>query len=334
MLSNTELKEIKLKSPIFITGCSRSGTTLLRNILIKNNQIFGLEGETFLFVPYKEIVYRKINGLLETKNHDLLSAILTIIFYGAIDARNILSNNELPEHIISLSDEIKKTIPDNDLSNILDTFDFCAKYLTFKERKFRWIEKTPAHIFNTAFILKRYSDAQIIHIHRDPRAVYASWKSSSLPFFKNSSIQRFLSEWVTSVKIGLDLQSSIPNQFYMLSYSDLIKNPKIEIKKICDFLNEEYSAEMLDITVSNSSYNELLTEKGISDKPDKKWINILAHNEKLFIDEITKELRNKLGYPDISSGINIETLINLIYFHITKRFKYYNWHPDYNFLKI
>ena len=124
--------------PIFIVGCPRSGTTLLRVILDSHPNICS-GPETHLIVP--------INNLYNytTKNWMLLEP------FG-----------------------LKKEEFERKISEVLSVFT--ENYTTLKNKK-RWAEKTPNNIFYLDFIYKIFPNCQIINIIRDGRDVVTSLKN-------------------------------------------------------------------------------------------------------------------------------------------------------------
>ena len=66
-----KLEDKKLKPPIFIVGCGRSGTTLLLRILGKHENIYAIEEESHLFVNYKTKVFLywvKLSGRIKNSS--------------------------------------------------------------------------------------------------------------------------------------------------------------------------------------------------------------------------------------------------------------------------
>lgn len=123
--------------PIFIIGCPRSGTTLLRVILDSHPNICS--------GPETNIIeeLNRFNGKIN-KNWDKLQ------IYG-------INKNEYYTK----------------LSEVFSTFQ--EKYIQQKKKK-RWAEKTPDNIFYVDFINNLFPKCQFINVIRDGRDVVCSFK--------------------------------------------------------------------------------------------------------------------------------------------------------------
>lgn len=125
------------KTPIFIVGCPRSGTTLLRVILDSHPNI--------CCGPETHII-EKLNDL-DTKirnNWKMLAP------YG-------IGNKEF----------------DKKIRDVLILF--MEKYVIIKNKK-RWAEKTPENLFYVDFINRLFPNCQFINVIRDGRDVITSFK--------------------------------------------------------------------------------------------------------------------------------------------------------------
>ncbi|RLF27775.1 MAG: hypothetical protein DRN08_01535 [Thermoplasmata archaeon] len=125
------------KPPIFIIGCPRSGTTLVRVILDSHPNIC-CGPETHMFRDIEK--FRK--NILHRWN--MLQP------YG-VDKKAI--NQKLKEFFLL----------------------FTENYVSTKKKK-RWAEKTPDHIFYVDLIDELFPDCQFINVIRDGRDVVCSYK--------------------------------------------------------------------------------------------------------------------------------------------------------------
>ncbi len=125
------------KNPIFIVGCPRSGTTLIRVILDSHPNIC-CGPETHLIKKLK---------LLDDKIHSS---------WSWLESYNV-----------------KEQMLNQKIRDILSIFH--NNYAKMKNKK-RWAEKTPDNIFYLNFIEKLFPDCQFINIIRDGRDVMCSYK--------------------------------------------------------------------------------------------------------------------------------------------------------------
>jgi len=122
-----------------------------------------------------------------------------------------------------------------------DLFDNTLKNLDEERKKSnkKWIcEKTPAHVYAINKIFELIKNPKIIIIVRDGRDVVSSLYKRYNNFEK--SVDRWIKdnqEWVNS---------QYKYHLHALRYEDLIKEPKIQIKRICDYLEEEYDDNILN----------------------------------------------------------------------------------------
>jgi hypothetical protein len=115
-----------------------------------------------------------------------------------------------------------------------------------KVGKNRWVEKTPDHILCVREIRRYFPDSPIIRIIRDPRDVALSL--SKVPWGPSTFLSALL-DWKYS-----DDQSSeffLSDQFsYTVRYEDLLLYPEEVLKKLCEFIGEEFELPMLDTSQS------------------------------------------------------------------------------------
>ena len=125
----------------------------------------------------------------------------------------------------------KQKATDEEIINKLKDLD--------KRLEKKWMcEKTPSHVYSIDRIFKLIKNPKIIIIVRDGRDVVSSLNKRYNNF--KMSIARWIndnSEWINS---------QYKDNFHVLKYEDLIKDPKFELNKICDYLEEEYDDNMLN----------------------------------------------------------------------------------------
>lgn len=215
---------------IFITGCPRSGTTMLANILGNGNPCVATPESHF----FNDFIYKYLpNKSDEAEKKDLVNFFNNHYRFKQwkIDASKIKS---LPNKITNNNYNIV-------IENTVKSF---AEYNSkIHEKELIRIDHTPSNIKSFNIINELFPQSKFIYIIRDPRAVYASIKG--LDWGPNSSLK--LSQlWIEYTATYFAIQKLYPSRICLVKYEDILKNAKPQIKKLCDFIEIEYDDNLLE----------------------------------------------------------------------------------------
>ena len=260
-------KNIKkiLNNLIWITGCARSGTTILGKILstLKNVE-YGFEPELLFGLLPKIHKFNKKDWL------DIYNTyIIEELFFNLCAGRKVNYKKNEDSYIgHSLnSGDIKKK-----LSIKISRIDF-ERYL--KKNKKQLIIKIPDVSKNLATLEKYYPKNKFVITKRNSKSISDSilkkrWfkKNDSLPWIYNNpelfgkntyrkwfklnekkKIEMYIKEMDKNCK-------KIKNKYFFV-YENLIKDPNKEINKLCKFLNLKKTSKTNEIikTVRKNSKN-------------------------------------------------------------------------------
>jgi hypothetical protein len=210
-------------APIFIVGCPRSGTSLMRQILDRHPRLAICRETQFHRLVY---IRRKAFGDLR----DLGNRRRLITEY--MKSRHIRrAGLDTPAFAEMLSGEA---------TSYRAMFTAILSYYAETQSKPRFGEKTPQHALFLETLFEWFPNAVILHMIRDPRASVASMQR--MPW--RGSV-------VANARIWLRLNQSArlfqqrPG-YLEVRYEDLVTDPVSELRKICSFLGEEYSPSMLE----------------------------------------------------------------------------------------
>ena len=193
---------------IFILGSPRSGTTLLKSILCTHPNFKGITYETTGFFSYLNFFHKNRYSYIEK--------------YDQVDCQEI--------HKIA-----------NKSKDIIDFFDNFSLIFLRKFNRKRFVEKLNSVTINRInFLTKYFPQAQFIHLYRDGRDCYCSARNHP-HVYQAKSLPSFARHWRNCINSRLKCQHN-PN-IYDTSYEKLTSNPEKEIKKIIDFLGENYYHE-------------------------------------------------------------------------------------------
>lgn len=284
-----ETQKNTYNKPIFIVGCQRSGTTLLRLILNAHSCIAIPEEARFLAPLLK---YKNIDK--NYKGAELLTL------------RNYLKNNK--QFALWNFDSFGFFAKLDSLESISlrDLIDLMFSSYCAYENKTIWGDKSL--FFGSVPILHRlFPDARFIHIIRDGRDVFDSWRKID----KTKSNPAVISlDWAYKEKSINTAFDKLPDDKKLsVKYEDLINSPGQMIKKLCNFLEIPFEHNMLEFYKSSKKYigghhSGLIFNKINSDN-SMKWKKALTESEIRIFTCLSRGLLRKYGYEtkDINPGL-------------------------------
>ena len=247
--NSTSSSFVKLDRPVFIVGCQRSGSTLLRELVTKHPRL-SVMYETHLLPLFWS--YRKQMADMGTPK------IIDIMKRNLPHANARWRVKEHREDLDRLCEEILGSDAIIDSPQALLGASLSA-WATISDKP-RVGEKTPAHLYFAQQILEYQPSAKILIIRRDPRASAHS-ESGKLAKdstgFRRYDTLRFAVRWATSVA----MEHAIANRYgkdhvHVVAYENLVGNPEPTVMKICRFIEEPFDARMLDVDTVNSSFTQ------------------------------------------------------------------------------
>jgi len=227
-----EMQEKRLpKSPIFIGGLFKSGTSLLRAMLGQHSAIAtGLE--TYWFDIDWDAAH---DGAFHERIERLRK------FYGLEKGitERIIARSESPSRFLSL---------------------FLGHYTDSMGKK-RWAEKTPGNILHLDKIYSEWPDAKVIHVVRDPRDVFASSKQAR----KWDRIDKFSGIWSLFLgsSEGFKRKLSLDNKKYLeIRYENLAIFPRETMKMVISFLDESWEESVAEFKGREDDYHKVFELTG------------------------------------------------------------------------
>ncbi len=295
---------------IFVVGLSRTGTNLMRRILNCSNDI-AICGEThflkhwFGFSGYKN-EFKRIGDI---SNEAGCKNITSYIYNlennwkrGRGFWRWLPRNIDRREFIKNILDANKN---EHTLLDLL--MDLYANGKPIRG------EKTPSHLNSIPTLIKWYPNSKIIHMFRDPRAIFVSTKNFQLtrkdvnfPYFvlRKSEIllEYFLSihillTWFHAINLHKIYKLKYPNNYYLCKFENLIKKPESELRKLCYFLEIDWTSDLMNISYQNSSVRSNQYKKGYDLYAIDRWKNSIKPIINKWLILWCKKHLIKFGYP-------------------------------------
>ena len=210
------------EQPVFVSGLYRSGTTLLTLILDQSKE---------LKMSYDTIHYLRFIHGKHSVNKNSVKHILDDINTRIIKRWNLK---------LDLDEILNKIITKNSFNHATLYCEIMRSFLKLS-KEVRWGDKTNVCWESIPDFLKMFPRGKVIHIYRDPRDVLASYKK----FTNNPSNMYLDAVFASSAMFNyLNLQEN-PSNVFILKYEDLVSAPEIYVKNICNFLNLQFTNEML-----------------------------------------------------------------------------------------
>lgn len=248
-----KIKNAEIKSPVFILGHPRSGTTFL-HYMMSQDPAFGYCTTTQAMIPHLFLTWSEFfSGILskalpKTRPMDNLKMgsdlpkeeEFALVAYGA---ESMVTGYYFPQHFTKNFE--KNVLFDNNekgKEKWKKNFDYFLRKLTLANPGKKLLLKSPANTARVKEILSLYPDAKFIHIYRNPFDVIQSHIhlfNKLLPMLAFQNIDdEAIEEFVFSTYIKLhekyfNEMSLIPKQNLVeLKYEDFVAEPLENLEKI------------------------------------------------------------------------------------------------------
>jgi len=277
-----------------VCGVQRSGTTLLIKMLSRNENVKFFPQESHLY----PLLWKPGNQLNQFDNVEELANFLQKrwpeVNYGWTKAQ---------DHLDEICNDIR-TLPKmpRNVAGLMRVL----LYRWPQKHAFQGItgEKTPAHIYYALKTLKEFPECRVFTMSRDPRAAALS---EQIKLKTNPRVKRrfnpfnFIVRWSTAMDLIKRLNKR--KNVHFVKYEDLILNPEKSVRKVSEFLELDYSEDMLNVGVINSSFGDK-NQTNISFNHDNltRWETELPSSTIGLIEELLGDQMLELGYELTSTS--------------------------------
>jgi len=260
-------------SPFFIIGAGRSGTTLLRRILVASKQVH-IPPETYVLSQVIEH-YRR-NAYLEWPT--LVKQCMALFeLHPEFETFQISLRPLLPD-LLALPEA------ERSLAKILDMFYRYHAGKTGMNCE-RWGDKTPINTLVLDDIYAVFPKAKFIHLARDGVDVVYSYMSTGLI----PNIELGAERWCDAVKLARDFSVKHADVCMEMRYETLICDAADEVKRICTFLEIDFDISMIE-------------QRGhVSGMGDMQHYAHYQHANDVISSQYMGKGRNKLSAEDLQS---------------------------------
>ncbi|CAN5722720.1 hypothetical protein BH24CHL5_BH24CHL5_10090 [soil metagenome] len=301
---------------IFIVGASRSGTTLMRNILETSDRI-ALARENHFVGHLREsegarFYFRRAGDLADD---DTMRRIAEMIYSGEYQRRSRW--REVSPYWRWLVESVPQAEMERRLlaAERTERGVFAAFLRAYADWQGRPVmgEKTPAHLGFVETLLEWFPGAKVVHMIRDPRGVYVSdlrrrrqkrrkpysWLAK-LPFVLPAVLlAQTTLVWRAAARRHVQLERLYPDAYRLVRFEDVVRTPDETLPALFTFLGVETPQDPTQVKVMARGFN--WGAEGLDAGAAERWrehIGRLADRWMRFF--LRGELR-RFGYLDRES---------------------------------
>lgn len=289
---------------VFVTGASRSGTTLLNRVLGAHDAILGMNELHF---------FGEVWDPNETKPPGSDGRVRLAAWILARQARGVWGSGPTDTEREQARRLVSGLPPD---ASGFDVYAKVVASLAHAAGKRIACEQTPRNIFYARRLLDGLPGARVIQLIRDPRAVVASQKNrhrrrrlgaSNVPVrevvrvWLNYHPVTMAKLWARAADAG-DALAGHP-RFMRLRFEDLIEQPDRQIRALCEFLDVPFRPAMLDVPIAGSSQRADEGGRGFSRQSLETWRNELDPAEIAIVERLTRARMARHGYVPVNPSV-------------------------------
>ncbi|MGH3380950.1 MAG: sulfotransferase family protein [Actinoallomurus sp.] len=213
--------------PIFVLGCPRSGTTLLR-LMLRAHPRIAIPPETRLLLDAYE--HRGAYGDLSQLANRTALAEWIVAGAGTRFGRLGLDPRSVADEIIAGPPTLGSAL------------EIALRAYARRLGKPRWGDKRPGYVQHIDALLRMFPDAQIVHLIRDGRDCVAELKQT--PWWR-MGVYHAIATWTQAIDAGTAAAERLPSGSYVeVQYERLAADPEGELRRLCAFLGESYVPAM------------------------------------------------------------------------------------------
>jgi hypothetical protein len=216
---------MQTRNPFFIVGSPRSGTTLLQAMLMSIPGVY-IPPETKFWAVSKGRA-GDFGPLSDDRGFEL--AVESILKSSG--------ENEVP-----LDEQKLRAAWAEGERSYAAMFDTLLGHIQAGRAGCRRIgEKSPPHLLYVPELLETYADGRVIAIIRDGRDVAISQAQAW-----NSNVLRVAISWKRDQRLHRSYAERFPaDRYTAVRYEDLVTQPEVELRRLCEFLDEPFSEDLL-----------------------------------------------------------------------------------------
>jgi hypothetical protein len=287
-------------NPVFVSGTNRSGTTLMYALLASHPNL-SLVRRTDMWRYF----YGQFGDLSRPEN-----------FERCLDA---MLHYKRVANLQPDAERIRREFGQGE-PTYGRLFALFHQHHAERAGKTRWGDKSLHTEEYADQIFNEYPQAKIIHIIRDPRDRYASVLKRLNAGSKRVGVDTV--KWWYSARVARRQAQRYPGCFLTVRYETLAQQPEETLRRVCDFIGEPYTPQMLTMTGApryhkegaNTAF-EQVKPGVISTRSIGRFRQVISRWEIAFIQTFARRLMAEFDYElepvRLSAGERLAYLVAL-----------------------
>lgn len=292
--------------PFFVVGAQRSGTTMLR-LMLDSHPLIAVPFESGFIVDFHARLAEYADLALPSSRARLLDDIARhpLVRKGNLvpDPQAVLDS--VPRSYAALVDAIFRT--------------YAAR-----EGKARWGDKTPSYVTDIDVLRRLFPRCRVVHLVRDGRDVALSnrnvdWGIRSLP--------RVASDWRWKTVLAHKVGALLGDDYCLVRYEDLVREPAATLARIADFLGVAYDACMLRYAEHGEArmpVDSLRWHRNSVRPPDvelvEQWKARMRASDRILFEQCAGDALALFGYPLERRASTVASRLRNLYFATVQRY--------------
>ena len=274
-------------TPIFMIGTQRSGSNLLRLMLNQLKQIASPHPPHILerMLPLIDC-YGDLN--VDDNFNQLIDDVCKLINLNPVEWKDVKFNHQ---EIVNRCKE----------KSLMAVYAAVHDIYTENQGAETWCCKSLSNIKYIDEIEAHFKKPLYIYLYRDGRDVALSFQKAVVG---EKHIYNIASEWAETQALAINLKKRIePSRFFSVSYEQLTTQPVVTARALCDFLNVNYTDDMLAFYRSSEARNaasssELWGNVGspVNKNNTNKFLNEMNENSIEIFESVAGRELDELGY--------------------------------------
>jgi hypothetical protein len=303
---------------LFMVGCARTGSTLLRQILNRSEHVC-IAPETHFLRRMSSIGMRKQIARFGDLSADANVVRLVDFMYSDQHTPTTGYWGWLKRNVDQLSFTQRLLRSDRSDRAI---FTVMLRLYALKQRGAHDDaliigEKTPTHLYYVPTLFEWFPETKVIHTFRDPRGIFVStlkriqegrWGLKAhypaIPDWLNNPLNRPLATlfttktWFDAARLHSLYQRQYRDNYLLVRFEDLIADPEMQIERICAFLRVPVEPRMLDeVVVVSSSYRaQRRGPRGFDPQAINRWQHHIDPLVRLWFSTLGRRQLKDFGY--------------------------------------